>query len=212
MHCHVCGAAAKAKCGRCNRSAYCGKECATLDWEKGGHRRECFDTHAVENELALAHEIFMDIETRAEDLGEEAVEDANGDHEVTLKPLELDKELERLRQSRRRFVKALGQGNEEEHRVRPSAQKGLRGGAVAAPHPEEAPVCGALARDLAYPGGRRLQRVEAQQRIAAEEDLGELFVEHLEPVEDRVDPAQTIPDLGRRTLNALQKVGQKRAL
>lgn len=75
--CHVCGSTATAHCARCERAAYCGAECQLRDWRQGGHKRECFDVHTPEDGLALAREIFADVETRAAHLGEEVVAKGN---------------------------------------------------------------------------------------------------------------------------------------
>lgn len=72
--CHVCGKRALGQCQRCERSAYCGKECQMRDWHEGGHKRECFDAHSPENGLGLASEVWTDLMTRADDLGEEATQ------------------------------------------------------------------------------------------------------------------------------------------
>lgn len=39
--CTVCGAGATDECSRCGGPAYCGVECQTLDWTKGGHNLRC---------------------------------------------------------------------------------------------------------------------------------------------------------------------------
>lgn len=58
--CKVCGLSAKDKCGGCNASWYCGKQCQTYDWEE--HKGACNEVQLpkkLERIAKLIHEAYL---------------------------------------------------------------------------------------------------------------------------------------------------------